>query len=186
VIRRTYLAGIVAALALAAIAQPQPARAATAKAIDTNVDEALRTLYASNPTAKALGEQAKAVLVFPLVLKGGFIIGGQWGDGALRQDGKTVGYYRTIAGSIGLQAGVQSFGYALFLMTEGALDYLKSSNGWEIGVGPTVTVLDKGAAASLSTTTAKSDVYAITFDQKGLMAGISVEGAKVSPITPEA
>ena len=114
------------------------ALAASASEIDSKANVALQTLYAKTPGAKALAMQAKGVLVFPSIVKGGFIIAGQYGDGALRLQGerKTVEYYRSIAASYGLQAGVQSFGYVLFFMDDESLTYLENSRGWEIGVGP--------------------------------------------------
>jgi lipid-binding SYLF domain-containing protein len=123
--------------------------------------------------------------VFPHILKGGFVFGGQFGDGALRSGGRTLGYYRTVSASYGLQAGLQSYGYALFLMNDSALAYLDKSGGWEIGVGPTLVVVDKGAAGALTTTTARSDVYAFFFDQQGLMAGLGLQGTKIFRIHPE-
>jgi len=120
--------------------------AASASEIDHNANVALKSLYANTPGAKALAMQAKGVLVFPNIVKGGFIVAGQYGDGALRLQGerKTVEYYRSLAASYGLQAGVQSFGYVLFFMDNESLTYLENSRGWEIGVGPSVVVLDKG------------------------------------------
>jgi lipid-binding SYLF domain-containing protein len=93
-----------------------------------------------------------------------------------------VGYYNSVAASYGLQAGVQSFGYVLFFMTNSAVDYLNRSGGWEIGVGPSIVVVDEGVARSLTSTTLKSDVYAFIFDQKGLMAGIGLQGSKITRI----
>ena len=124
------------------------------------------------------------MLVFPNVLKAGLIVGAQYGKGALRKDNKTIGYYNTVAASYGLQAGAQSFGYAMFFMTEDALEYLKNSSGWEIGVGPSVTVVDEGLARSLTTTTAKDDIYVFFFGQKGLMAGFGIQGSKITQIHP--
>ena len=120
--------------------------------------------------------------MFPSIYKAGFMFGAQYGDGALRQGGKTVGYYNTVAASYGLQAGVQVFGYALFFMTDSALDYLKKSGGFELGTGPSIAVLDSGAATAFTSTTLKSDMYAIFFDQKGLMAGLGIQGSKISRI----
>ena len=117
--------------------------------------------------------------------KGGVIVGGQYGEGALRAGGKTVGYYSTAAASYGLQAGVQSFGYAMMFMTDNAIQYLKKSSGWEIGVGPSVVVVDEGMARSLTTTTAKDDVYAFIFSQQGLMAGLGIQGSKITQIHPD-
>ncbi len=95
-----------------------------------------------------------------------------------------MGYYNMVAGSYGLQAGVQSFDYAMFFMTDSALDYLNSSAGFEVGVGPSVVVVDAGIAKSLTTTTAKDDVYAFIFGQKGLMAGLGLQGSKITRIKP--
>jgi lipid-binding SYLF domain-containing protein len=161
------------------------ALAATAAQIDRNVDAAQAQLYASSPAAEQLGKVAKGILIFPRVIKAGLIIGGQYGEGALRSNGKTVGYYSTAAASYGLQAGAQAFGYALFFMTDEALRYLETSSGWEVGVGPSIVVIDEGIARALTTTTAKDDIYAFFFGHKGLMAGLGVQGSKISRITPE-
>jgi lipid-binding SYLF domain-containing protein len=163
----------------------QIAHAASAAEIDRKVDVAMRDLLASHETARVLAKEARAILVFPNIVKGGFLFGGQFGDGALRREGRTVAYYRSLAASYGLQAGVQTFGYALFLMNEKALEYLEKSAGWEIGVGPTLVVVDKGTASALTSTTARSDVYAFFFDQQGLMAGIGLQGTKITRIHPE-
>jgi lipid-binding SYLF domain-containing protein len=161
------------------------ARAETAAEIEAKVDAALEKLYATSPLAKEFSGIAKGILVFPEVVKAGVLVGGQYGVGALREGGKTAGYYKTIAVSYGLQAGVQEFGYTLMFITPNALDYLKKSEGWEIGTGPTIVVADKGYSGSLSTTTAKEDIYAFFFDQKGLMAGLGLQGSKISPYSPE-
>jgi lipid-binding SYLF domain-containing protein len=161
------------------------AEAASARQIDTAADEALASLYASTPAAVELAKVAKGILVFPQVVKGGFILGGEFGNGALRKSGVTSAYYNTIGASYGFQAGVESFGYALFFVTDSALEYLDKSEGWEIGVGPTLTVIDQGAARSFSTTTLKSDIYGFFFDKQGLMAGLSLQGSKISRITPD-
>jgi len=103
----------------------------------------------------------------------------------MRVKGKTVGYYRTVAASYGLQAGAQSFGYALIILSDAALEYLQNSSGWEIGTGPSVVVVDKGLAGSLTTTTAKDDIYTFFFDQEGLMLGLGLQGTKITKITPD-
>jgi lipid-binding SYLF domain-containing protein len=161
------------------------AAAASAEAIDRDARAALADLYREVPAAKALAKRAKAILIFPSVVKGGLLVGGQFGEGALRKGGKTVGYYSTTAVSYGLQAGAQSFGYALFFMTDSGLKYLDKSEGWEIGVGPSVVVVDQGMAKTLTTTTARDDVYAFVFGQKGLMAGVGLQGSKIAPIRPD-
>lgn len=162
---------------------PSAAGAASAGEIDRDATKALKKLYAKTPSAKALGEKAKAILIFPGITKGGLIVGGQYGEGALRQDGKTVGYYSSVAVSYGLQAGAQKFGYALFFMTDSAAKWLDRSDGWEIGTGPSVVVIDKGAAGSLTTTSAQAEIYAFFFDQKGLMAGLGLQGTKITRIS---
>ena len=97
----------------------------------------------------------------------------------------TTGYYKTVAASYGLQAGAQTFGYALFFLDNASMGYLKDSNGWEVGVGPNIVIMDEGTARSFSTTTAQSGVYAFFFSQKGLMAGLGIQGSKISQIQPE-
>jgi lipid-binding SYLF domain-containing protein len=164
---------------------PQASLAATAAQINRDADAALSDLYRSTPAAKKMAGIAKGILVFPSIVKGGFIIGGQYGEGALRIGGKTRGFYNTVAASYGLQIGAQSFGYALFFLDDASLNYLQSSKGWEIGVGPSIVVVDEGVARSLTTTTAKSGIYAFFFDQKGLMAGLGIQGSKITRITPD-
>jgi lipid-binding SYLF domain-containing protein len=158
------------------------ANAASAAAIDADANAALNKLYETQPVAKMLSEKAAAILVFPNIVKAGFIVGAQYGQGALRKKGKTVGYYNSVAGSYGLQAGAQSFGYVMFLMTDSSVRYLDRSDGWEIGVGPSIVVVDEGIGKSLTSTTLKSDVYAFIFDQQGLMAGIGLQGSKITKI----
>ncbi len=175
------VAGLIVAVMMVAIS-PQPVVAATAAEINRDANKALKQLFASTPSAKGLAANARGILVFPKIVKGGFVVGGQYGEGALRIGGKTVGYYSSAAASYGLQAGAQTFGYALFFMTESALDYFKKSEGWEIGSGPSVVIVDEGMASSLTTTTAKHDVYAFFFSQKGLMAGLGLQGTKISKI----
>jgi len=156
----------------------------SAAKIDMAVESALPKLFSAVPKAQELAARAKGILVFPNIVKAGFLVGGQYGEGALREHGRTVGYYSTVAASFGLQAGAQAFGYALFFMSDAALTYLRTSDGWEIGTGPSVVILDTGTAAALTTTTARADVYAIFFDQKGLMAGLGLQGSKITRINP--
>ena len=163
----------------------QQAEADTAAEINREVDAALQMLYGKIPKTKELSKKAKGVLVFPDVLKAGLIVGGQYGEGALRVRGKTVGYYNTLAASYGLQAGAQSFGYALIFLSDSALEYLQNSSGWEIGTGPSIVVVDEGMAGSLTTTSAKDDIYAFFFDQEGLMLGLGLQGTKITKITPD-
>jgi len=158
--------------------------ASSASEISKEVQLALENLYATSPAAVELSKVSKGVLVFPDVVKAGLIVGGQYGEGELLIGGKNAGYYNTVAASYGLQAGAQSFGYAMFLMTDEALEYLNQSQGWEVGVGPSVVVMDEGMAKTLTTTTAQDDVYAFIFSQKGLMAGLGIQGSKITRIYP--
>jgi lipid-binding SYLF domain-containing protein len=163
---------------------PTLSLAASASAIDRNVTQSLTTLYKNNPPAKALADKAVGVLVFPSIVKGGFIIAGQFGDGALRKSGKTVAYYRSLAASFGYQAGAQAFGYVLFFMDDDSLRYLDNSAGFELGTGPSLVVLDAGFGKNLSTTTLQKGIYAFIFDQKGLMGGAGIQGSKITKINP--
>jgi lipid-binding SYLF domain-containing protein len=164
------------------LSAPLAACADSAAQINREVDLALRKLYTESPAAKELSRIAKGILVFPSVVRGGLLIGGQYGKGALRKGEQTAGYYNTVSVSYGLQAGAQKLGYAFFFINEEALRYLQQTNGWEIGVGPNITIADVGLARSLSSLTAKEDIYAFFFDQKGLMAGIALEGTKITRI----
>ena len=145
---------------------------------------ALKKLHARVPLAKTLAPKAYAILVFPEVTKAGLMIGGQYGEGALFRKGKTIGYYSTAGASYGLQAGVQQFGYAMFFMNSKALKALNSSDGFEIGVGPSVVVVDEGMAKQTTTKTLDDDVYAFVFAQSGLMAGLGLQGNKISKVVP--
>ncbi|SDS15117.1 lipid-binding SYLF domain-containing protein [Pseudomonas oryzae] len=179
---RYFLAIALAALALLSAGLPNSVSAATAQDLDTDSRQALQTLYRSHPLAKTIGGNAKAILVFPNIVKAGLVFGGSYGEGELIRGSQVDGYYNFVGGSWGLQAGAQSYAYALFLMNDKAMNHLRETKGWEIGVGPTVVLVDEGVAKNLSTTTLREDAYAFIFNQQGLMAGISIEGTKISLI----
>ena len=162
----------------------QPAMAESAAQIDRDVDKALKKLYAKSPAALNLSRVAKGILIFPKILKGGFIVGVQYGNGALRINGKTAGYYNTTAASYGLQAGGQEFAYALFFMDTASLEYLNASEGFELGVGPSIVVVDEGRARTMTTTTMQEGIYAFIYGQQGLMAGLGIQGSKITQIYP--
>lgn len=168
----TVLAGLVAI--------SSSAYAASAAELARDSQKALKTLYATVPAAKTVGDKALAVIVFPSVTKAGLGVGGQYGEGAMIRHGKVVAYYNTAGASFGLQAGAQQFGYAMFFMNEAALKALDSSQGFEVGVGPSVVVMDEGMAKTTTTTTLNEDVYAFIFGQKGLMAGLGIQGNKIT------
>ncbi len=156
--------------------------ASTAEELHAEGHQALEKLYQGNPVAKEIAKSAKAVLVFPSIVKAGLIFGGAYGEGVLFKGSAPSGYYNSVSASWGLQAGAQSYGYAVFLMSDKAIEYLDKSEGWELGVGPTVVVVNEGVAKNISTSTLKDDAYAFVFDQQGLMASFSIEGTKVSKI----
>lgn len=168
--------------AMAPAILPMTAEAATKAELNAQSAAALDGLYAHNPAAKAIAPKAKAILIFPSIVKAGLVFGGAYGEGELIEGGKVANYYNSLSGSWGLQAGAQSYGYVVFLMTDNAVKYVHDTQGWEIGVGPTVVVVDEGVARNLSTSTLKDDAYAFIFDQKGLMAGVQIEGTKISKI----
>lgn len=160
----------------------QTARADSARELQQAGRAALNRLYATQPSAKVLGSKARAILVFPHIVKAGFMFGGQIGEGIRIEQGKVAGYYSTVAASYGLQAGIQSFGYALFFMNPQAVSQLDSTGGFEVGVGPSVVIVDEGMGKSITSNTITSDTYAFIFSQRGLMAGLGIQGSKISRI----
>jgi len=168
--------------AAASLGMVGAAVAADAKTLEQDARAALKSLYAGSPGAKALGERSKGMVVFPRVVKAGLIVGAQSGDGVLIVGDKVVGVYNTSAVSVGAQAGAQAFGYGLFFMTDKTLADFRASKNFEIGVGPSVVFIDEGAAKDINTLTAKADVYGVIFDQKGLMAGVGVQGSKITQL----
>lgn len=182
------LAGLVVAAALIAtpvtsVAQEQGKTKASELAKTS--EAALQKLYTEAPLAKALGPRAQAILVFPKVKKAGFAIGGQYGEGTLFENGKATAFYKTTGASFGLQAGGQQYGYAMFFTNAKALDEFRKATGFEVGVGPSLVMVDEGMAKTTTTTTLKEDIYAFVFGQKGLMAGLGLQGNKITQITPK-
>ena len=174
---------VLIAVAVAMVSSVPSARAASKEELDREGARVLKALYQRNEAARLLGTKAKAVLVFPRIVKAGFMFGGQIGEGVLFEGERPTAYYNSVAASYGLQAGVQVFGYALFFMNDSALSYLAKSDGWEVGVGPSIVVVDQGVGKSLTSTTITQDVYAFIFNQKGLMGGIGVQGSKITQIS---
>ena len=174
---------ILLAAALGDVTAAPRAGAASRQELERDAAQALKSLYAKNDAARLLGQKARAVLVFPHMVKAGFMFGGQVGEGVLKKGGKTAGFYNSVAASYGLQAGAQTFGYALFFMNDKALSYLDKSGGWEVGVGPSIVVVDEGVGKSMTSTTLTQDVYAFIFNQKGLMGGLGIQGSKITKIS---
>ena len=182
-IRRTMFKLLLAAAASFSLgAVGSGAYASTAEDLSKDAAQALQTLYKTNPLAADISKKAKAVLVFPNIVKAGLVFGGSYGEGVMHKGTQFAGYYNSVSASWGWQAGAESYGYVVFLMDDKAVKYLEESHGWEIGVGPTVVVVNEGVAKNLSSSTLKHDAYAFIFDQQGLMASLSIEGTKVSRI----
>jgi lipid-binding SYLF domain-containing protein len=165
---------------------PSNSRATSAAELEQSARAALRDLYSANPEAKIVANKARAVLVFPRILKAGFMVAAQRGDGVLLVNERVAGYYNTVSASYGFQAGVQKFGYAMFFMNDASLNYLRKSRGWEVGTAPSLVVVDEGIAKSLSTTTLRKGIYVFFFDQRGLMGGLGVQGTKITKYEPSA
>lgn len=156
--------------------------AATAREIDVSVDVALERFTSEVKGSKEFLKSAKGVLVFPQVIKAGFVVGGEYGEGALRIGGKSVDYYSTVAGSFGLQLGAQAKTIILVFMQGEALDNFRKSDGWEVGVDGSVALVTIGAGGSIDTTNIKSPIVAFVFGQKGLMFNLTLEGSKFTKL----
>jgi lipid-binding SYLF domain-containing protein len=183
---RRHLPPMAAAVALAPAlltVAPRRAQANTRAEIDGEVAAALRTLRAQENT-RTLFAGAKSILIFPRILSGGFIVGGQYGQGALIEGDRTIGYYNIAGASFGFTIGAQVSGLAMFFMTDAARAALDAASGWEIGTGPTVVALNEGLQANLTSTTLSEPVYAISFSQQGLMASLAINGSKITRINP--
>ncbi|MCG1042392.1 hypothetical protein KQH60_07425 [Mycetohabitans sp. B8] len=152
------------------------------QSINTSVNETLARLYTTANGSRELVAKARGVLVFPSVVSAAFIVGGQYGEGALRIGGETAGYYSTAAGSFGLQAGAQSKALIFLFMTQDSLDKFRNSEGWAVGADATVAVLKVGVNGKIDTTTATAPVQAFVLTNAGLMAGVSLEGTKVTKL----
>lgn len=188
--RRQWVTGYAAMAALmAAFASSSPARAEDREVIDARVNLALQRMYAEVPEAWALANRALAMLVMPEVLKGGLLLGGSYGEGALmlNRPGQGYalpagGYYSVAAASFGLQAGIQTSSHVLFFMTEDAVAGFRKADGWEVGADAEVTFPDKGLNAQLNSTLFNRPVVGLVFGQDGVLIGASLEGAKYSAI----
>ena len=181
--RRGFL-GLAISAAATCLAPATPALADTRDQLDADALRALHKLEETDHRARFFARHAKAVLVFPSVLKAGFIFGGETGNGVLFVHGAPEAYYNMTGGSWGLQLGGQDFSYALYFMTDSGLGYLHRSEGFSAGTGPSIVVVNAGAGTEADTTTASQDVYAFPFNQKGLMADLTLQGTKITEIHP--
>ena len=154
----------------------------TANAIDVGVDSTLEQFKKDIKGGDEFLQSAKGVLVFPKVIKAGFIVGGAYGEGALRIAGETVDYYNTVAASFGFLAGAQSVRTIIVFMQEDALNKFRASKGWEAGVDGSVTLVNIGASGTIDTTNIKDPIVGFVFGNKGLMADLSLAGSKYTKI----
>ncbi len=155
-------------------------KTAARREIDAGVEATLNRLYTTVNGSRDLGNKARGILVFPRTLSAGFFVGGEYGDGALRVGNATRGYYRTISGSLGWQIGAQSKALIFMFMTQDALDKFVKSEGWTAGVDATVAVAKVGANGAIDTNTAQQPVIGFAMTNAGLMAGLSLEGTKIT------
>lgn len=159
-----------------------PSAAASRAELDIEADRTLERLMRSEPVSQDMIDRAAGILVFPEIVKGGFVVGGATGEGVLRVNGRTEGVFRSNSLSIGLQAGIAKYGYVMFLMDEESVRFVRDTKGWEIGVGPSVTIADEGVARRLSTSTVQEGIYVFFVGQEGFFAGAGLEGTKISRI----
>ena len=154
----------------------------TARKIDAGADQVLERFYKQVKDAKEFVQKAKALLIMPKVVKAGLLVGGEYGRGALRINGKTVDYYNVVSGSFGAQIGAEAKDWVIAFMTDAALKKFRESKGWEAGVDGNVALITVGGGDSGSTRNAKGDIIGFVFDVKGLMADVSFKGAKFTKL----
>ncbi len=156
--------------------------AKTAKEINASVDVALERFYKQVPDGKSLSEKAKGILVMPGVVKGAFIVGGEYGEGALRVEQKTSGYYNLVAGSFGFQFGGEAKDIIIMFMTDDVLKQFRASKGWEAGVDGNVALVTVGAGERVDLTKINDPIIGFVIDVKGLMVDVSLKGAKFTKV----
>ena len=157
---------------------PVSSYAATAGEIDASVNASLDRFVKEVKGAKEFLDAAKGVLIIPKVIQGGLVVGAEYGEGALRIGGKTAGYYNIASASFGYQIGAQEKDIIVVFMNKAVLKKFRTSENWRAGVDAKVTVINVGVDDSLSTMKFKQPVVGFVFDQKGLMAGATIEGSK--------
>jgi lipid-binding SYLF domain-containing protein len=171
-------------LAIVALASGAASFAASETQIDTRVSETLVYFNTINPENRVLGDKAAGVLVFPRVMKGGIGVGGEFGEGVLQVNGKTVGYYSVGAASVGLTLGLAKHSEIIMFMTQDSLNKFTSSDGWSIGADAGITVVSGGASGTYDTQTQQKPILGFVFAEKGLIGDLSFEGSKISKINP--
>ena len=181
-VKSKQLAVVIFSAILISIIGGSGLEAKTAKEIDASVDVTIERFYKQVEGSKQLAGKSKAMLVMPNVIKGAFIVGGEYGEGALRISGKTIDYYNLVSGSFGFQIGGEAKDIILLFMKEGALKKFRNSSGWEAGIDGNVALITVGAGERVDTKTAQEDIIGFVFDAKGLIADISLKGAKFTKL----
>ncbi len=184
-IARKRLTEVFAALAICLVfagGTAKEASATSAKEIDAGVDATLERFYKEVPGGKKLAQESKGVLAFPRVFKAGFGIGAEYGEGALRINGKTADYYSTAAGSLGFQIGAQKKSIILLFMQDDVLNRLRETKNWKAGADASVTLVNIGADGSIDTQKYNQPILAFVIGQKGLMYNLSLEGTKFTKL----
>ena len=181
-----FMLVVVAVMIAGAVASDAAwAAAKSAKQINSEVNACLDRFYRQVPGSKELSAQAKGVLVMPKVVKAGLIVGGEYGEGALRIDKKSAGYYNLASGSIGFQIGAEEKDIVILFMTDEAIEKFKNTRGWEAGVDANVAMGTVGAGNRIDFTKIHDPIVAYVFDVKGAMADVSLKGAKLTKINPK-
>ena len=184
-ITRPLLAALALVMAASTAIWAAPsAQARSAAQITREGEDTLHKLEAREPSSRLFARHSRAVLVFPSIFKAGLVFGGESGNGVLLVNGHPAGFYNLSGGTWGLQIGAQKFSYVVFFMNDGALRYLRKSGGFAVGTGPSVAIINTGAGAEANSMTITKDVYAFPFNEKGLMADLTLQGTKISPIHP--
>lgn len=183
-LRQTLACATLAMVAAFATVAAPAAQARSAAQITNEGRRTLQQLDQQVPRSHRFARHARAVLVFPAIYKAGLVIGGESGNGVLFINGRPSGYYNLSGGTWGLQIGAQKFSYVVFFMNDSSLRYLRKSGGFAAGTGPSIAVINQGVGAEANTTTLTKDVYAFPFNQKGLMADLTLQGTKISQIHP--
>jgi lipid-binding SYLF domain-containing protein len=178
---RTAGLGLVLAL-LAALYSPLRCQAASGPEIDAEARATLARFFREVYASRELANQAVAILVFPTIVKAGFGIGAEYGEGALHIRGRTAGFYNIVSGSIGFQFGAQARSVIIMFMTDSALAQFQRTDGWRVGVDGSITVITLGAGGAIDTNSISSPIVGFIFDQKGLMYNLTLEGSKITRI----
>jgi lipid-binding SYLF domain-containing protein len=173
---------VVVFAALALLAGNATGHAASAGVINAGARDTLDRMYRQLPGTRALAARAAGVLVFPAIVKAGFGVGGEYGEGAMRVGGRTVAYYNSVAASVGFQLGAQARSVVIMFMTPYALAEFQRVHGWKVGVEGSVAIINVGAGGSVDSSHVTSPVVGFIFDNRGLMYNLTLEGAKISRI----